>query len=118
MTKGHFRSAGASISRGDARVLFPVTDLDGTVHQYRDAELALEAVDGSDVIVVAPTSLASSYFLTQHALTAIAVETLTPAVQSQLDDALDVPLEGFELIQVGKWTLESRDRSLAEFTSP
>jgi len=118
MSKGHFNSAGASISHGDASVLFPVTDLDGTVHQHRDAELALESVDGSDVIVVTPTSLASSYFLTQHTLTAIPVETLIPAVQSQLDGTLDVPIERFELIQIGKWTAESRDHSLAEFTSP
>ncbi|SFH66977.1 hypothetical protein SAMN04488066_11642 [Halorubrum aquaticum] len=64
MLKGHFESAGASIEYGDAGFLFPVDELDATVIQYRDAQLALDDVDGSNVIVVAPTSLATSYFLT------------------------------------------------------
>ncbi|MDS0276587.1 hypothetical protein NDI85_02170 [Halomicroarcula sp. S1AR25-4] len=115
MLKGHFNSAGASISHGDAGVLFPVTDLIGTIHQYREAELALEAVDSSDVIVIAPTSLASSYALTQHILTAIAIETLSPAVQSHLDEALEEPIEDFKLIQIGKWIVDASNHSLAEF---
>lgn len=99
MSKGHYQSAGGSISHRDANVLFPVTDLDATVHQHRDAELTLESVDGSDAIAVVPTSLASSYFLTQHALTAIPVDTIPPTVQSHLDDVLDESIEQFELIQ-------------------
>lgn len=116
MLNGHFRSARESISHGDASVLFPVTDLDATIHQHRDAELTLEAAEGSDVIAVAPTSLASSYFLTQHVLTAIPVDTLSPVLESHLDDALDGSIEQFELIQIGKWTVESPNYSLNEFT--
>jgi len=116
MSKGHFKSAGESISHGDASVLFPITELDATVHQHRDAERTLEAAEGSDVIAVAPTSLASSYFLTQHVLTAVLVDTLSPAVQSHLDHALDGSIEQFELIQIGKWTAQSPNHSLNEFT--
>jgi len=116
MSKGHFSSPGASISHGDASELFPVRELDATIHQHRDAELALAAVDGADVIVVAPTSMASGYFLAQHALTAIPVETLSPAVQSHLDDALDAPIEDFEVVQIGKWTTDTPNHSLTEFT--
>lgn len=68
MLNGHFQSAGASIEHGDANVLFPVEELDVTVFQRRDAELVLADADGENVIVIAPTSLASSYFLTQHPL--------------------------------------------------
>jgi hypothetical protein len=117
MSKGHFGSSGASISHGDASELFPVRELDSTIHQHRDAEITLATVDSADAIVIAPTSLASSYFLTQHPLTAISVETLSPAVRSHLDDALDAPIEDFEVIQIGKWTADSPNRSLSEFTN-
>jgi hypothetical protein len=116
MTKGHFQSAGASIEHGDASVLFPVEELDATVLQRRDAELALADTDGENVIVIAPTSLASSYFLTQHSLTAIPVDELAPGVRSTVADGLDTPIEGFDLIQIGKWATDSPDHSLAEYT--
>ena len=116
MPKGHFRSAGASIEYGDASVLFPVDNLDATVHQYRDAQRILADIDGSDVIVIAPTSLATSYRLTQHALTAIPVDSLSSETREQLADTLDTPIETFEIIQIGKWTTDSPNHSLAEFT--
>jgi len=117
MLKGHFESSGASIEYGAAGCLFPVDDLDATVLQYRDAQLALDDVAGSDVIVVAPTSLATSYFLTQHALTAIPVDSLSTAVQTQLANELDDSLDTFELIQIGKWNRDSPNHSLTEFTN-
>jgi hypothetical protein len=116
MLKRHFGSAGASIEYGDAGFLFPVDELDAAVLQYRDAVFALDDVDGSNVIVVAPTSLATSYFLTQHALTAIPVDNLPAAVQTQLADELDGSLDSLDLIQIGKWNSDSTNRSLAEFT--
>lgn len=116
MPKEHFESAGASIDYGDAVCLFPVNELDATVLQYRDAQLALDDVDGSDVIVVAPTSLATSYFLTQHALTAIRIKSLSTTVQTHIDTALAAPLDTFEFIQIGKWNSNSPNHSLAEFT--
>ncbi|WP_302081103.1 hypothetical protein [Salinibaculum rarum] len=115
MLKGHFTSAGASIDYGDATELFPVDGLDATVLQRRDAQLALDDVAGEDVVVVAPTSLATSYRLTQHALTAIPIETLPAAVQAALDEEIDEGLDAFELIQIGKWNTDSPNHSLAEF---
>lgn len=117
MFKGHFGSAGASIEYGDASCLFPVDELDAAVLQYRDAQLALDDVDGSDVIVVAPTSLATSYFLTQPALTAIPLDSLPAAVQTQIADELDGSLDTFEIIQIGKWNSNSVNHSLGEFTN-
>ncbi|WP_418284858.1 hypothetical protein [Halorubrum sp. DTA46] len=116
MLKGHFQSAGASIDHGDASVLFPVEELRAAVLQRRDAELALADADAENVIIIAPTSLASSYFLTQHPLTAIPVDELSPGVRSTLADALDTPVEAFDLIQIGKWVTDSLDHSLAEYT--
>ncbi|SDY97505.1 hypothetical protein [Halopenitus persicus] len=115
MSKGHFGSAGASIEYGAAGCLFPVDDLDATVRQYRDAQLALNDVDGEDVIVVAPTSLATSYFLTQHALTAIPVDSLPTAIQTQIAGEIDGALDSFDLIQIGKWNSDSPNHSLTEF---
>ena len=117
MSEGHFGSAGTSIKYGDASVLFPVDDLDATVQQYRDAQRTLADTDGSDVIVIAPTSLATSYRLTQHPLTAIPVGSLAPETREQVAGTLDAPVETFEVIQIGKWTADSPNRSLAEFTS-
>ncbi|MFY4815543.1 hypothetical protein ACOJIV_23025, partial [Haloarcula sp. AONF1] len=102
MLKGHFSSAGASVEYGDAKCLFPVDELDATVLQYRDAQLALDGADGTSVIVVAPTSLATSYYLTQHALTAIRVESLPGAVRREIDAAIEAPVETSELIQIGQ----------------
>jgi hypothetical protein len=116
MSNGHFTSAGASIEYRDAGCLFPVDELDATVLQYRDAQLALDDVDGSNVILIAPTSLATSYFLTQHALTAIPVDSLSTAIQTQIVDELNTPLDTFDFIQVGKWNSESPNHSLTEFT--
>jgi hypothetical protein len=115
MPKGHFQSAGASIDYGDASCLFPVDELTTRVLQHRDAQLALDEVDGSDVIVVAPTSLATSYLLTQHALTAIPVDGLPDSVRTQIADAIGASIETFELIQIGKWNSARQDHSLAEF---
>jgi len=115
MSKGHYTAAGASLEFGSADCLFPVAELNAAVHQYRDAQLMLDGVDGERVIVVAPTNLASSYRLTQHALTAIPVETLPSTVRDRIADSIDAPLETFELIQIGKWNTSSSNHSLAEF---
>jgi hypothetical protein len=115
MLKGHFKSAGSYLKYGGAGCLFPVDELDATVLQYRDAELALDDVDGSDVIVVAPTSFATSMYLGEHALTAIPIDSLPTSVRAQLADELDAPLDAFELIQISKWHSDSPNRSLAEF---
>jgi hypothetical protein len=116
MLKGHFESAGASVEYGNLDCLFPVDELETTVLQYRDAQLALEAVDGAKVIVVSPTSLATSYFLTQHALTAIPVDSLSAEVRTQIAATLDARLDTFELIQIGKWNSNRANHSLTEFT--
>ena len=116
MSKGHYWSAGASVDYGDADCLFPVDELAATVLQYRDARLALAEADGERVIVVAATSLATGYALTQRPLTAIPVDGLAPPVRAQIDAALDGSLESFDLIQIGKWNSPCVNHSLAEFT--
>ncbi len=115
MPNGHRHSAGASITYGEAGVLFPVTEVQATVKQYREAELALDDVTGNDVIVVSPTSLASGYALGQHPLTAIVIETLPTSVQTQIDAAIDGSINDFDLIQIGQWNADTPNHSLAEF---
>jgi hypothetical protein len=115
MPKGHFRSAAGRVEYGDADVLFPVEDLDATVLTHRDAELALGDADGADVIIVAPTSLATSISLTQRPLAAVHVDSLPTDIRTHLDGVLDAPIEAFDLIQVGKWNQGSPNRSLSEF---
>lgn len=117
MLKGHFQSAAGRVEYGDADVLFPVEDLDATVRTHREAQLALADTDGGDVIIIAPTSLATSYALTQRTLTAIHVDSLPTGVRTRLEDVLDAPIETFDLIQVGKWNRGSPNHSLSEFTT-
>lgn len=115
MLKGHFESAGARIEYGDADSLFPVEELDATTYQYRDAQLALADMDSDDVIIITPTSMTTSYFLTQHPLTAVTVDSLATTVRSSLNDSLEASIDGFDVIQIGKWNTDSANHSLAEF---
>lgn len=115
MLRGHFHSAGASVPFGDASDLFPLEDLDGRVLRHREAELALESADSESVVVVAPTSLATSYHLGDEGLAAIHIETLPAEIRAKLDAALDAPLSRFDLIQVGRWHSDSPNHSLTEF---
>ena len=117
MRRRHPDRQEASVGYGAADCLFPVTELDATVRQQRDAELALDGVDRSAVLVVHPTSLATGCHLARHAHTAITVDSLPGAVQTQIDAALDRSLGTFELVQVGKGRSDSPNRSLAEFTT-
>ena len=116
MSNEHFHSAGASVEYGTAACLFPVDELDATVLQHRDAQLALDAVDGDAVIVVSPTSLATGYALGGHPVTAIRVDSLPTEISSTLDDAVERDIKSFDLIQIGKWNHSSPNHSLAEFT--
>jgi len=116
MPKGHTDSNKGTIEYGDASPLFPVAELDATVHQYRDAALALADADDSNVVAVAPTSMATGYALGQHALTAIGVESLSAEVRNQIDDALETPIESFDLIQIGRPRSDSPNHSLTEYT--
>lgn len=115
MPKEHYESAREHIDHGDAAPLFPVDELDAPVLQHRDAQLALEDTESTHVIAVAPTSMASSYFLTQHPLTAIPVDTLPQSVITTLESELPTPIREFDLIQIGKWSTDSVNHSLAEF---
>ncbi|SNR71559.1 hypothetical protein SAMN06266787_1147 [Halorubrum ezzemoulense] len=116
MSNRHFYSAGASVEYGTAACLFPVDELDATVLQHRDAQLALDAVDGDTVIVVSPTSLATGYKLGGHPVTAIRIGSLPADITATLDAAVEDDIETFDLIQIGKWNHNSPNHSLAEFT--
>lgn len=115
MLKGHYESAAGRVQYGDATDLFPVDELDATVHQYRDAERALENVRSEAVICVYPESMATGYALEQNPLSAIRVDTLPTTVRAALDDALDAAISSFEIVQVGRWVTSSPNRSLTEY---
>ncbi|MDB2283256.1 hypothetical protein PM030_15405 [Halorubrum ezzemoulense] len=116
MSKEHFYSAEAAIEYGAAVCLFPVDELDATVLQHRDAQLALDAVGSEAVIVVSPTSLATGYKLGSHPVTAIRVDSLPADITATLDAAVEDDIETFDLIQIGRWNHSSPNHSLAEFT--
>lgn len=89
MSVGHFYDAGRYFNHGDASNLFLVEALSGEVYQHRDAEIRPQSVESEKVVVVSPTGLASSYFLTQHPLTAIELGSLPDAVRTSIGDDAD-----------------------------
>lgn len=105
----------ATVDHGAASRLFPIEDLDTTVYQYRDAELALAGAEPAH-IVVTPTGFASALFLARHTLTAVPIVDLSLVIQSDLDAALADPVETFELVQIGDRPSDSPNHSLTEFT--
>lgn len=117
MTREHFFDAGGYVDHGDASVLFPVDGLAATIHRHREAQLALEEVDGEEVVVIRPTGLASSYFLTQHPLTAIEISTLSDDLVGTVGDAAGIDLRAFTLVQAGRGRISSEDYSLTEYTT-
>jgi hypothetical protein len=114
MSIGHFYDAGGYVDHGVASDIFPVGSLSG-VHQYRNAELKLQEVKREKVVAVSPTSLASSYFLIQHPLTAIEIESLSESVRSSIAEDGDIDLSQFEMLQIGRQSTKSQNRSLSEF---
>lgn len=117
MSDSHFQNAGSFIGHRDASDLFPVGELTGKVYQHRDAQLRLTELDSEDIVVISPTSLASGYYLTQHPLTAIEIESLPQEVRSSISDQGNVYLNQFELIQVGRGPSQIENRSISEFTN-
>lgn len=115
MSELHFYDAGAYIDHEDAKSLFPVTDLWGQVHTHRDAEVVLGDVAPESVVVVKPTGLASSYALTQRALCAVEIASLDQKTLDKLKAASGIDLTEFELVQIGRQTKASQNRSLGEF---
>ena len=115
MSVGHFYTAGGYVEHGDASNLFPVESLSGEIYQYRDAEVKLQSVESKKVLVVSPTGLASSYFLTQHPLTATEVGSLSDAEYSSIAEDTDIDLSRFEFIQIGRNPSNLQNKSLTEF---
>jgi len=115
MSVRHSSNGAVYIDHGDASSLFPVEELSADVHQYRDAEIRLQSVESEKVVVVSPTGLASSYFLTQHPLTAIEIESLPDEVRAPTKHDAEIELTQFDLIQIGQGPTNIRNMSLAEF---
>jgi hypothetical protein len=102
MSGGHFTSAGGYIEHGDASVLFPLDELRASVHQHRAATIHLQSVDSENVLAIAPTSLASSYFLFAQPLTTIEIDTLPQEIRSRISTQADVEVDEFDVIQIGR----------------
>lgn len=115
MNTGHFYSAGAYIDHGDASVLLPVDSLTVDVMKYRDAELKLEDVQNDEVVAVSPTGFASSYSLTQHPLSVVKISDLSPDIRETLDERVDIDLDSYQYIQIGRGSTQSENHSLREY---
>jgi hypothetical protein len=116
MSTGHFHNAGGYIDHDEVEPLFPVESLPGVVQQ-RDAQLRLQSVAPKAVLAVRPTGLASSYFLTQHPLTAIDIDALPSSTRRQIAQICPGGLDQFEVIQVGRGVSAPDNHSLREWTA-
>jgi hypothetical protein len=115
MSEGHFFSAGGYIEHGDASVLFPLDELRASVHQHSAAASHLQSVDSEDVLAIAPTSLASSYFLFAHPLTTIDIDTLSREIRTRISEQADIKLAEFDVIQIGRGAPEATNERLPEW---
>lgn len=97
--------------------LLPVAELDAPVVQNRDAQLRLEPLEEEAVIAVAPSSMASSYYLGDHELTLIAIADLPAAVKRELSQAVDGSIEAYSHVQLGKRIESGANRTISEFRS-
>lgn len=110
-----FLRRGGYVYHGDTEPLFPVSDLQGHVHTHWDAELVLGDADQESVLVVRPDGLASSYSLTQRALCAVEIASLTEEGLNRLKDTSGLNLAEYELVQIGRPPKPSQNRSLGKF---
>jgi hypothetical protein len=89
--------------------------LRASVHQHSAAASHLQSIDSEDVIAIAPTSLASSYFLFAHPLTTIDIDTLSRAIRSRISAQADVELAEFDVIQIGRGAPDIENERLPEW---
>lgn len=115
MSGPDYTSAQTTVDYGAASELFPVEELETSVFQYRDADCALDRADADEIVVVAPTGFASAMCPGQHTLTAIPIADLPAEIRSDIDRAVDDPIETLKFVQIGDRPSDSPDRSLAEF---
>jgi hypothetical protein len=115
MTLVHQPKAGDHVDHGEATRLFPVDELSAVTHQHRDAQVVLESLDSADVLAVAPTGFASSYYLHRHPLTVVEIESLPEAIETAIARESGVEVADFEVIRIGTCQREITDRSLLEF---
>lgn len=115
MHAAYWRAAGRTIDHGAAADLFPLGSLDASVVRNRDAALLLEELPPDDVIAVAPTGFASSYFLARHALTLVEISSLPADVLAGLRSAVAANLDDYGYVRVGAENRAGGNRSLREF---
>ncbi len=116
MSFRHFHAAGGYIDHDEAEPLFPVEGLAGAV-QHGDAQLRLQSVAPEAALAVRPTGLASSYFLTQHPLTAIDIDALPSSTRRRIAQTCPGRVGQFEVIQIGRGVSALKSHSLREWTA-
>ena len=114
----HPHESRETIQHDAAASLFPLGQLEGTIHRYRDAQLKRESANASQIVTVGPTGLASSYFLAQHPLSLIELGTLSPKQRDELSTGTELDLAEFKFIQVGRGDIQSQNHSLRALLNP
>lgn len=115
MSTENFCEGGETIQHDAAAPLFPLNQLEGTIYRYRDAELKRERANVSQIVTVGPTGFASSYFLAQHPLSLVELNTLSPTQRDELSAGTELDLDEFEFIQVGRNRTRPQNHSLSEY---
>jgi len=81
----------------------------------RDAEITLAAVAPDAVVAVAPTGLASSYFLTHQPLSVIEIDHLSLDFVPAVTEQTDIEIEAYHVIQISRRSPRSENHSLTEY---
>lgn len=115
MTKKNSESERPVLSHNEARPLFPLNTVPGTIYRHRDAEIRREQTPDHQIIPVSPTGMASGYFLKQHHGALIDIRSLSPEFRATLSDRGQVTLSRYRYIRVGSPRSSVRDHSLSEY---
>lgn len=104
-----------TVAHSKVASLFSVDELPCSLRQHRDAQLQATELPSESILVVAPDSMASGYFLAQHPLTLIPIAELPDDQQQTLRASIDAPLKSFSHVCLGRTVASGQNRSLAEF---
>lgn len=106
-----------SIPYGAVSAVFPVESLPvGTWHQHDAAAERLESTPESDVLAVAPESMATGYKLAQSPLTVVSLDALPQRAAPEVLDELPARVREYSILVFGR-PATAENRRLREYVS-
>lgn len=115
MSSGNLHIRYASVPYGSVSELLPVETLSPAAYwQHDSAAERIQSASDSEIVAIAPESMATGYRLGQHPLTAIDLDSLSEARYERLDEGTRSELRGHSILVLGQFP-DHENRTLREF---